>query len=203
MTEIRSTYLEAARIVPAVVEAAAPLWGQPSSLEGWTVGGLVGHFVRGVGQVVRYLDMVTPPRGPQQDAVDYFETFGLRAEDFAKEIIQRGDEEAADGPDAVAARVGAWLERLEVELQELPPGYRVAVLDAYATTIDEYLRTRLVELVVHHADLAVTVDVPEMPSTARTEALGVLVALARRKHGDRAVIESLTRNERAVPLSVF
>ena len=103
----------------------------------------------------------------------------------------------------MAAKVTAWLTRLEDELLSLPQGHRVAVLDAFATTIDEYLRTRLVELVVHHADLAVTVEVPEMPAAARSEALAVLVQLARRKHGDRALVESLSRNERGIPLSVF
>ncbi len=203
MVTVRSTYLAAARVVPEVVEAVADRWSEPSALDGWTVGGLTGHFVRGVGTVVRYLDRPTPPRGPEMDAVDYFDSFDLRESGFARSVVRRGDEEAADGPRALADRVGGWVDELEVRLPRLPIDRRVAVLDAFALTLDEYLKTRLVELVVHHADLAAGVEIPEMPATARGVAIEVLVALSRRKHGDRAVVEALSRGERAVGISYF
>lgn len=203
MTAIRTTYLSAARVVPAVVTAATEHWSEPSALEGWTIGGLTGHFVRGVATVARYLDQPTPPRGPEMDAVDYFDSLDLRGEDFAKAVIGRGDTESADGPAMVAERVEAWVDALEQRLPGLAVDRRVAALDAFALTLDEYLKTRLVELVVHHADLAVSLDVPEMPAGARTVAIEVLVALARRRHGDRAVIDALTRSERAGGIAYF
>lgn len=203
MATIRTIYLSAARVVPEVVTSAAEHWSEPSSLPGWTIGGLTGHLVRGVATVARYLDQPTPPRGPEMDAVDYFDTLDLRGEDFSQAVIQRGDEEAADGPVMVAERVAAWVDSLEERLPGLAVDRRVAALDAFALTLDEYLKTRLVELVVHHADLAVSLDVPEMPAGARAIAIDVLVALARRRHGDRAIIDALTRAERAGSIAYF
>ncbi len=203
MTPVRTIYLSAARVVPAVVAASAPLWAEASSLDGWTVGGLVGHFARGVATVARYLDQPTPPRGPEMDAVDYFLSFESRAPGFAASVIQRGEQEAADGPAAVAVRVDAWIAALEEKLPRLPIDHRIATLDAVALTLDEYLKTRIVELVVHHADLAVSFELPEMPTPARTVAVDVMVALSRRKHGDRAVIDTLSRAERARGITAF
>lgn len=203
MTPIRTTYLSAARVVPAVVAAGAPLWTESSSLDGWTVGGLVGHFARGVATVARYLDQPTPPRGPEMDAVDYFLSFDGRTPDFAKSVIERGEQEAADGPAEVAVRVDGWIAKLEEKLPRLPIDHRIATLDAFALTLDEYLKTRIVELVVHHADLSVSFEVPEMPTPARTVAVEVMVALSRRRHGDRAVIDALSRAERAQGIAAF
>ncbi len=203
MATIREIYLHAARTVPGVVTAAADQWDVPSALEGWTVGGLTGHFVRGVATVVRYLDQPTPPRGPEMDAVDYFTSFDMREPSFAEGVVRRGEQEAIDGPEAVAQRATEWVGVLETRLPRLAIDHRVAVLDAFALTLDEYLKTRLVELVVHHADLAVTVDLPELPAAARGIAIDVLVALSRRKHGDRALVDALSRAERASGISFF
>ncbi len=200
---VRPIYLSAARVVPGVVSAAGDVWSEPSVLPGFTVGGLVGHFVRGVATVVRYLDQPTPPRGPEMDAVDYFDSFDRREPGFGAGVIRRGEQEAADGPAALAERVAGWVDELEQRFPRLPIDRRVAVLDAFALPLDEYLKTRLVELVVHHADLAASCDTPEMPAAARAVAIEVLVALTRRKHGDRAVIEALSRAERATGISYF
>ena len=63
--------------------------------------------------------------------------------------------------------------------------------------LDEYLRTRLVELTVHIDDLAISVDVaPSVPAEAYAAAMDVLVAVGRRRHGDLAVLRALTRRER-------
>ena len=65
-------------------------------------------------------------------------------------------------------------------------------------TVDEYLRTRVVELVVHADDLAASVGVAPMaprPETGKI-AIDALVDVARIRHGDLAVLRALARRER-------
>lgn len=200
---VREAFLHAVEVVPDIVEALGPHWSEASSLDGWTVGGLTGHFSRGVGQVARYLDVPTPPRGPELDGVGYFEFFAPRADDFAAAIVERGEVEGSEGPVALKARVEGWRDELVDRLPGMPVDHRVAVLEARSLPLDEYLRTRLVELVVHHTDLAMTTTLPELPAEARDEAIGVLTELARRRHGDRAIVEALARSERATGISWF
>jgi hypothetical protein len=65
--------------------------------------------------------------------------------------------------------------------------------------LDDYLETRLVELVVHDDDLATSVDVPtELPGEALELAIDHLVAVARFRHGDLAVVRALARRERDI-----
>ncbi|MGW0855449.1 hypothetical protein [Streptomyces sp. NPDC002690] len=63
--------------------------------------------------------------------------------------------------------------------------------------LDGYLRTRCVELAVHLEDLALSVDAPHrVPGAALAIAVDVLVAAARDRHGDQAVLHALARRER-------
>ena len=63
--------------------------------------------------------------------------------------------------------------------------------------LDEYLRTRCVELAVHTEDLALSVssDV-RTPGTTLTAAVDVLVGAARNRRGDAEVLHALARRER-------
>ena len=65
-------------------------------------------------------------------------------------------------------------------------------------TLDDYLVTRLIELVVHTDDLAVSLDVaaPPIPAAATGLVITTLVEVARIRHGDTAVLRALTRRER-------
>jgi hypothetical protein len=65
-------------------------------------------------------------------------------------------------------------------------------------TLDEYLRTRVVELVIHGDDLASSVGLAFGPvaSDLATTAISTLVEVARVRHGDMAVLRALTRRER-------
>jgi hypothetical protein len=64
--------------------------------------------------------------------------------------------------------------------------------------LDEYLRTRCVELVVHTDDIAISVGRPSTDGSPAATAIAVdlLTAAARRRHGDHAVLTALTRRER-------
>lgn len=68
-----------------------------------------------------------------------------------------------------------------------------------AIRLDDFLRTRVMELVVHADDLAtsVGVDPPQPSASAATMAIESLMATARATHGDLAVIRALARRERS------
>jgi hypothetical protein len=87
---------------------------------------------------------------------------------------------------------------VDARLAALPDDARIVVTAGMELPIDEYLVTRIVELVTHTDDLAVSVGLPtpEPDPVAATLAVHCLVSLGRRRHGDLAVIRALTRRER-------
>lgn len=196
---IRPVFLDTARTIPLVVDAVADRWASPSALAGWTVGGLTGHLTRAVTTVGTYLEAGPPGGGTVIDPAGYFLTAGLDDEGVAADVLARGEAVGADGPAALAARVSEVVEELREQFDDVPEGRLVSVFGGSVLTLDDYLVTRLVELVVHHDDLVASVDVelPGLPRTAVDAALDALVAMARRRHGDAAVLRSLTRRERA------
>jgi hypothetical protein len=75
----------------------------------------------------------------------------------------------------------------------------------WALRRDDFLLTRLLEIVVHTDDLAVSVAVPtpEFPDDAFAPVRDLLVRLAANRHGQSAVISTLTRRERSRVISAF
>jgi hypothetical protein len=65
--------------------------------------------------------------------------------------------------------------------------------------VDDFLATRVLELVVHGDDLATGVGIaaPPLPEGAAGVAIDLMVAVARAAHGDLAVVRALARRERA------
>jgi uncharacterized protein (TIGR03083 family) len=202
---VRSTFLEAAATVPEVVEAVAQAWARPSALDGWSVGGLAGHFARGLGTVVGYVGAAPPSGGTAVDAPGYFLHFDMDDPTLSAAVLQRGIDAGETGPDAVAARARDDLALVTRAVGDSAADRQLAVFGGLVMGLDEYLRTRLVELVVHRDDLEVSVggSLPAMPQAAVDEALAVLVAMAERKHGPLPVIRALARRERARSIAVF
>jgi hypothetical protein len=113
-------------------------------------------------------------------------------------IRARGEEMAGDGPEAVARDGRAVFARLVQSLGQYDADRRLRVVGGVIIRLDEYLRTRTVELVVHSDDLASSVGIS--PPAFRTDttglAIGTLVELARLRHGDLSVLRALARRER-------
>ena len=70
---------------------------------------------------------------------------------------------------------------------------------------DDFLLTRMLEIVVHADDLAVSAGVrtPEFPAGVFAPVRDLLVRLAVKRHGQSAVIGALTRSERTQAISAF
>jgi hypothetical protein len=80
----------------------------------------------------------------------------------------------------------------------LPPAVRLPQWD-WAVSFDDFLLTRVMEVVVHSDDLAVSVDVapPELPQALLGPVLALLVGVSLQRHGQAAVVRALSRSERA------
>jgi hypothetical protein len=114
-------------------------------------------------------------------------------------VRERSAAAAEAGPTALAAEMAQCLARLARRLPAEPADRRVPVLHrpGEELLLDGYLRTRCVELAVHTEDLAVSIGAgTAVPATAVAVAVDLLVAAARDRHGDHAVLRALARRER-------
>ncbi|GAA3530916.1 hypothetical protein GCM10022419_007450 [Nonomuraea rosea] len=205
MGEIRQSYLVAASSAVSLLRdpAVKAAWDKPSALTEFTVAGLAGHLAH---QLVRVGDVLSP-NGEVQEPVELIEHYtrspwvqaGLDHESNVG-IRRAGEASAAAGPDAL---VGNAQSLLDQQLAALPaePAERVVFVrsSGWSLRLDDFLLTRLVELVVHSDDLAASVGVetPELPAPVIDPVVKLLARLAVHRHGATAVIRTLSRAERA------
>lgn len=154
-------------------------WDRPAT-DAWDVRQLVAHVVRGMAIVAEYLDAGAVPSGPGlADAADYFRA-GLSPDGVHAAIARRGMDTAAGAPDDLVA----WARAVAAAMLA-----RVAVTDDDATVVhpagwlrfDDYLVTRVAELVLHTFDLQVACALEvDAPPSALAVVVPVLLALADR-----------------------
>lgn len=198
---IRDAYLATASVAVDLVgrREAGDRWNDESVLPEFTVRGLAGHLARSVLQVEWFLDMPEPDAEPVTAVHYYAELEGV--DDPNSElnvgVRTRGEETAAGGWARLYLDMGNVVERLHERLPAVSPEQKVLAVGR-SLTIDEYLKTRLIELTVHTDDLALSLGLPTppLPEDATTIAVAVLVGVARARHGDLAVLHALTRRER-------
>lgn len=188
---------------PAVTAA----WEEPSALPEMSVGALAAHLARQV-QLTADVVAADPPQQPPIPLLEHYRRsawVNVPLEDQANVGIRnRSDADAAAGPDAVATRVRAAADALPAALDGVP-GDRVVLLPwaGWALTLEDYLATRTLEIVIHVDDLGVSVNAtpPELPDEALDGTLVLLTRLAARRHGPAAMLRALSRSERA-PASI-
>lgn len=184
-------------------------WERPSALERMTIGELTAHLSRAVTVVTRYLDTKGGP--PFRDAADYFLSIFPEVDtdldsEMGTGVRARAAREAGAGPDAVRTAWDRARQELETRLEEEEPGRGIAVRGS-SMRIEDYLVTRLVELVIHADDLAASLDVtpPRFDPTVTEAVIECLIRIASRRHTPVAVIRAMSRTERGDPalLRVF
>ncbi|MGW2471581.1 maleylpyruvate isomerase N-terminal domain-containing protein [Streptomyces sp. NPDC001665] len=202
-TETRKAYLLAAEqaVQLLATEGVADCWDEESVLPGMSVGGLAGHLARSVLQVEWFLDGPVTGAEPVSPVYYYARLAGTTVPDSALNVgvRARSEETAAAGPAAVAEEAHAAWQRLADRLGKEPADRRVSVLHrpGEEMLLDGYLQTRCVELAVHLEDLALSVGARRSAHEAALAiAVDVLVAAARERHGDQAVLHALARRER-------
>ncbi|MGP3919156.1 maleylpyruvate isomerase N-terminal domain-containing protein [Nonomuraea sp. 10N515B] len=206
MGESRQSYLVAATSAVSLLRdpAVAAAWDKPSALTEFSVGGLAGHLAH---QIVRVRDALAAENGATQEPIGLIEHFskspwvqaGLDHE--SNVFVRRGGEAAAaDGSAALVERTQALLDLLTAALPAEPADRVVHLPWAdWSLMLDDFLLTRLVELVVHSDDLAASVGIetPALPESVIEPVVDLLARLAVHRHGATAVIRTLSRAERA------
>ena len=215
LDDVAQAFREAAEAFGEIVARpeVGKAWDQPSALEGYTVGAIVGHVNAGVGWLGPLLDAPAQPDlrpSTRDDLLQFFH--GLKIDpgeaernpihDVLRDKFERaaghGWESNRDKFLGLAERLTSRLEGESAErLLDLRP------FEPLILRLGDFLPTRILELVVHADDLATSigVDAP-LPENAATVAIDLMMAVARTGHGDLAVVQALARRERADP-SVF
>jgi hypothetical protein len=200
---IRDAFLSAGEISATLLRepALSARWSDPSALADFSVAGLARHLAN---QVTRTVPILAA--APGNSAVPVLEhytrniwvTSGLDGGDNVR--IRRQGEQAAAGTTAraLADEVDAALAELR-RVVPAEPVERVVDLHDWGLTVDDFLLTRVMELVVHTDDLAVSLGVPtpEMPAAATEATIQLLAHVAAWRHGPLALVRALARRERA------
>jgi uncharacterized protein (TIGR03083 family) len=209
VTDIRTLLCDAADATAPLVANAAlqERFNGPSALSEFSVRGLAGHLLRAMTTAEGYVTGPEPedPRpagGEVISAAEYYAAVLEPAPDvrseFQRSIRQRAEEAAPPSPEEFPALWSETATRLRATLAAERPDRLVKVYGDLVLTLDEYLVTRLIELVVHADDLAVSLgaELPPLPPAALGLVVGTLIEVARIRHGDLAVLRALSRRER-------
>jgi hypothetical protein len=180
----------------------------PSALPKMSVGALACHLGRQVVRCAELLERSTDV--PPLECVDahYHRAAWVTSASPDDPANDRStdDAEAVLGAAALGDRAGEALERVR---RLLTAGAARAVVpipwQGWSLCRDDFLLTRMLEIVVHADDLALSVGVrtPDFPAEVFEPVRDLLVRLAVRRHGQSAVISALARSERAQIISAF
>jgi len=196
-------------LVVQAVDAAAQLiasdpvaarWDRPSSLEAMSVGALSAHLVRAAGSTLAYLDRTDPLAVPDDELltpVTYFHAaLDSPIHDQIKDVSAQ---EATAGHHAVAAKCQSVCTELARRLPNEPEDRLVGALGGRMLTLDDFCRTRLIEMLLHIDDLASSVGMEPPPTDPAgfDIVIETIIGIARLVHGDRAVLVGLARAERS------
>ena len=183
-------------------------WADPSALPEMSVGALACHLGR---QVTRAADLLTMPSTlPVLDSVD--EHYRRAPWVTAGSLDDPANDRTADDADAALGH-RRLLARVDDDLgtarRALRDGTALDTVpipwQGWSLRREDFLLTRLLEVVVHTTDLAASLGVaaPDFPAGAFVPVRDLLVRLAVWRHGQSALVDTLSRRERARDISAF
>lgn len=205
---VRSLVVDAVNAAAELLARAstADRWDQPSALDGMTVGALSAHLVRAAGATIAYLDRTPAERQPEGDLltpVTYFRA-ALEApiHDQIKDVSAT---ESAIGHEATVAKCRQLAIDLRARLAAEPSDRLIGALGGRLLTLDDFCRTRLIEVLLHIDDLAVSLGErrPDTDPLGAAIVVDILVDIARDRHGDWNMLYALARTERSGGEPVF
>ncbi|MEV4442081.1 maleylpyruvate isomerase N-terminal domain-containing protein [Streptomyces sp. NPDC049577] len=205
-SSMRSLFLDAARAAAGLIAdpKVAAAWDEPGALPKMTVGGIAEHLAH---QILSVPEVVAVPveGGRELDIDAYYAQLRWIGEDPDSEINtairDNAEQRSAEGPAGLVARTAAALAHLTADLPSVPD-HQVRMghwQEGISLSVDTFLRTRLLELLIHSDDLAASVglETPAVPAAATESVVDVLTRIAIRRHGPVAVLRGLSRTERA------
>jgi uncharacterized protein (TIGR03083 family) len=135
-------------------------WTDPSPLAGYSVGGVAGHVLS---LMVGFHHRLRAPAAAV-DLIPYIEWYGpaLRSDEPHQDLIDMGEKLAEVGPQAVAAQLADVSGALIGAIRAVPAGLAVPLRSSprSGVGVEDFLRTRFVEVVVHANDLASGAGLP-------------------------------------------
>lgn len=200
--DIRGLVVEAVEVSAELMagQSVAEKWNAPSALDGMTVGALAAHLVRAAGATLAYLDRTPIDREPEDallTPVTYFHAaLDSPIHDQIKDVSAS---EAEIGHQATAEKCYQLAVDLKARLEAEPEDRLVGALGGRLLTLDDFCRTRLIEVLLHLDDLAVSTDQPrpETDPLGPAIVIDILMGIARNHHGDWSVLHALSRSERS------
>ena len=184
-----------------VAPEVAAAWERESALPGMTVGGVTRHLVSQPECAVEFLRIVPVPPVETASLTDYYarvDWLDTGRDDPENTSIRDDFNEMAGAGHADSVAV------LEKARAELGPAIAAAAPTTYvpwqdcALRTDDFLLCRLLEIVVHADDLAVSVGrpTPAFAPEVLDPVVALLAAMSVRRHGQDALVRALARTER-------
>lgn len=196
-------FLAAARAVAPLLHSPelAEAWAKPSALAEFRVSGLAGHLAGQVGNIPRFLDAPVPSGAPVMEAVGYYSQHGEVDvySDRSTRIRVLSEQHAGPSPADLAARYDVTVQAAADRLGGLSEDLPVLMFGQWVLPLDQCLLTRILELVVHADDLAVSIGVPTpaFPADVVDATTVTLARIAVARRGALPVLRALSRHERA------
>jgi nucleotide-binding universal stress UspA family protein len=183
-------------------------WLTPSALPRMCVGALACHLGRQVTRAAELLPIATDVSPLESVDEHYHRAAWVMSTSPDDESNDRSTDNA-EAKLGLAALAGRTAEALETVRHLLATGTAADVVpipwQGWSLRRDDFLLTRMLEMVVHADDLAVSVGVPtpEFPTEEFAPVSELLLRLAVKRHGQSLVIGALSRSERARTISAF
>lgn len=201
---------EAASIAFDVIRrpAVSDRWSRPSALPKMSIGALACHLGRQTSRAAELLPVATdlPTLASADEHYHRAAWVTSSSPDDPSNDRTTDDAEAASGHSALQDRVGAALHTVRALLSDGDARDVVPIpWQGWSLRRDDFLRTRLLEIVVHTNDLAVSLELPtpQFPDEVFNPVRDLLVRLAVHRHGQSALVNALTRRERAQGIHAF
>jgi hypothetical protein len=208
MKDLQRTYLELLHVARRLIASpeVEARWDQPSALQEYRMDALAGHLLHAA-TVTVIEGLATPaPTGIEPLSATEYWVSALRHPqwndldwDVHVRLREAGQRQAAGGYSAFLEEFDRLVQVVTAYLETEPDDRLVSVYAGHAASrLDEYLKSRVIECVVHIDDLAVSaaVETPALPALAMTVTIHELVEMARLVRGDLAVVRALSRRER-------
>lgn len=201
-----STYLRCAHSFRSLVTAIPDDCWDDEGLGTWSVRTLVGHAGRSFDTVIGYLATGEPAEINTPTAEDYYTTLTAPGGPLGP----GGDTAAIDARAAAAgealgadplASITAKVDEAARLLADQPESRRIEVIFGLTMPLTEYLRTRVLELVVHSLDLSRALNLPhDIPPDAIVEMVHLAANVAADTGKAEQLLLALTGRE-ALPAS--